>query len=124
MESYPWAQWTPIVCILMIYMTSAVGCYNVMFNFTGILLPSYARTFGSGLVGALDNVALVMVAKVFPSMLATFDLHGSFAIFAGCVAVSTLILWFTLPETYGLTLEDIEQFYRAEKDNDRKEEVD
>ena len=114
-QAYPAMGWTPIICILLIYSTSTLGCYNVMFNFTGLLLPSYARTFGSGLVGVLDNIALVLVAKIFPSMLSAFGLHGVFAFFSGCVAVSTIILWFILPETYGLTLEDIEQFYRAEK---------
>ena len=55
---YPVAAWIPIICILLMFSTSAVGCYNILWNFTGMLLPSYARTFGAGMVGILDHFSI------------------------------------------------------------------
>ena len=110
---YPMAKWTPIICVMLIYATAGAGCFNIMYSFTGVLLPSYARTFGSGIVGVIDNIALVGASKSFPLLLNSIGLHGTFLVNLICVATSILILWFALPETYGLTLEDIEQFYRT-----------
>ena len=119
-ENFPTAGWTPIICIMLLYATAGVGCFNVIFSFTGVLFPSYARTFGSGLIGVLDNIALVGTSSLFPYMLEAFGLHGSLMVNIICVASSGIILWFTLPETYGVTLEDIEQFYRSEKNSKEK----
>ena len=61
---YPVAPWVPIICILLIFSTSPVGCYNILWNFTGMLLPSYARTFGAGMVGILDHFSIALYREL------------------------------------------------------------
>ena len=112
---YPVAAWIPIVCILLMFSTSAVGCYNILWNFfgTGMLLPSYARTFGAGMVGILDHFSIALLSILLPTMIERIGWHGIFFTFFICCAISVEVLWFALPENNGKTLEEIEQTYRT-----------
>ena len=110
---YPGAAWTPIICILLMFSTSAFGCYNFIWNFTGMLLPSHARTFGAGMVGVLDHFSIALLSILLPIMMERIGWHGIFCTCFTCCAVSVGILWITLPETNDKTLEEIELEYRT-----------
>ena len=110
---YPGAAWTPVICILLMFSTSAVGCNNIVWSLTGMLLPSYARTFGAGMVGILDYFSIVLLSILLPTMIERIGWHGIFFTCFICCAVSVEVLWFALPETTGKTLEEIEQAYRT-----------
>ena len=109
----PALGWIPVACLVALYSTSAVGCTATPFYCQGELLPSYARAFGSGLIGLIDNLSLAFLAKLTPTMFKYLDIHLTFAIFLLCFIIGATITWFTLPETHGLTLEEIEAHYRG-----------
>ncbi|RLN91654.1 hypothetical protein BBJ28_00006477 [Nothophytophthora sp. Chile5] len=60
-------------------------------------------TLGNWLMG----VAQTWVVKLYPSL----NIDGVFFVFAVCVAIAFVFVWFLCPETTGLMLEDIEALF-------------
>ena len=108
----PWANWLPLVGIGFIYSGYALGFASVTFMLQGELLPARSRAFGSGLLGFLDNIVLFVVTKTLPALIAALGLQGAFAISAAFCVSLLASMWFVMPETSSLSLEDIEVFYK------------
>ena len=77
------------------------------------ILPLRARSFGSGLIGFLDNLSCMLSAKMVPTFENLMGLHGMFYIYS-CVSIFVgITCFFIIPETKGLTLEEIESMYTS-----------
>ena len=80
----------------------------------GELLPVKARSLGIGCLGFIVSLISFGLVKSIPNMFATIGIHGTFLMCA-CFAIFTMIFsFFFMPETFGLTLEEIEDLYRQE----------
>ena len=75
------------------------------------LLPSHARSLGSSLIGIVDNLVLFFGTKIVPTMFAFFGIHGSFVIYSFVVIFVGVFSYFFMPETEGMSLEEIEDMY-------------
>ena len=81
----------------------------------GELLPAASRSFGSGLLGILDNLSLFISAKMVPTWQELFGVHGAFFMYASICSLVTLISYFFMPDTSGMSLEEIEEMYKSKK---------
>ena len=112
-QMFSFAQWIPIISILLIYSFSTVGYVSMVFMLTPELFPSYARAIGCGLVGVFDNLSLSLSVKMIPTFLDSIGVGGMFLMYTLFTLVALVFSYFLLPETYGLSLEDIEKMWRG-----------
>eukprot|EP00095_Tigriopus_kingsejongensis_P002049 maker-scaffold254_size236139-snap-gene-0.10 protein:Tk02049 transcript:maker-scaffold254_size236139-snap-gene-0.10-mRNA-1 annotation:"solute carrier family facilitated glucose transporter member 8" len=115
LDHLPWTNWLPMVFISMLYTGFSCGYATVIYNYQGELLPPDARSFGCSLVGFIDNCVLFVIAKSIPTLTATIGIYGTFGSFSVITAVSVCGWYWILPETYGLTLEEINAIYKSNK---------
>ena len=117
-EKFPFTQWIPIIAIMLIYSFSTIGYVSMVFILTPELLPSHARAIGCGLVGFFDNLSLSLSVKMIPTFIDNIDVSGTFALYSINTVVALIFSYFFLPETYGLSLEDIERIFRGSQKSD------
>ena len=111
-QQYPFAQWFPMLAIFLMYTGFSGGMGPVTFALFGEILPSNLRSMGTGLLSAIGFIDLFCVSKFTPNIESSMGFHGMFWLFSGfgfCVAI---FAYLCVPETSGLTLEDIEEHYR------------
>ena len=75
-------------------------------------MPTHAKSFGSGVIGILSSLTLFTSVKTVPTLVENLELHGMFLMNCIINVVTIVICYFVLPETSGLTLEEIEDNYR------------
>ena len=78
----------------------------------GELLPSDMRSLGCGMLGVLDNISLFFGVKTVPILISSLGIHGAFLLYSSCCLTNLIICFFIMPETKGLSLEEIEDFYK------------
>ena len=78
----------------------------------GELLPSDVRSLGCGMLGVLDNISLFTAVKTVPSLISCLGIHGAFLLYSSCCLTNLVICFFIMPETKGLSLEEIEDLYK------------
>ena len=110
-ETYLFTKWLPIIPILLIN-TGAGIVVPVTVTLLGELLPSNVRSFGSGILIAISYISLFVAVKATPFIQQIIGLDGVYFIFFGCNIFVLVVVYINLPETFGLTLEDIEEHYR------------
>jgi SP family facilitated glucose transporter-like MFS transporter 8 len=95
--------------------------------------PSNVRGFACAYIYAMNDLLLGGFLKLYPWMLTALQIHGLFLLFGISCAVCTIFLYFFLPETQGLTLQQIEDYFlqpnimwitRNRYQNERKETED
>ena len=98
----------------MLLINTGSGLFTpVTFTLVGELLPSNLRSFGSGILGGISYISLFIAVKVPPSIQQTIGLDGLYWIFCAGNIVILVVVYFCLPETFGVPLEDIEDHYRS-----------
>lgn len=80
----------------------------------GELLPSRVRGIAGGVTFMLFNFLLFGTAKVFPLAKAQMGVHGVFWSFGAISLLASVFLFLTLPETKGVTLSRIEDYFAEE----------
>ena len=84
----------------------------IYFHYPGELLPSDMRSLGCGLLGVLDNISLFIAVKTVPTLISYLGIHGAFLSYSICCLTNLMICCLVMPETKGLSLEEIEDFYK------------
>jgi hypothetical protein len=95
--------------------------------------PSHIRGYACGYIYAMNDFLLGGFLKMYPWMSSNLQIHGLFLFFGISCAVCTIFVYFFLPETQGLTLQQIEDYFlqpnimwttRHRYRNERKENED
>ena len=110
--NYPLLKWTPMVSIFLMYLGFSGGVGNVIQTLNGELLPSNLRSFGIGLVTVFSMGSLFIVLKYTPLAEQNIGLHGMYWTFSVTGYGLIAFTFFFIPETFGRSLEAIEDHYR------------
>jgi SP family facilitated glucose transporter-like MFS transporter 8 len=95
--------------------------------------PSHIRGFACGYIYTMNDFLLGGFLKMYPWMSSTLQIHGLFLFFGISCTICTIFVYFFLPETQGLTLQQIEDYFqqpnimwttRHRYQNERKENAD
>lgn len=111
-QEYPVITWLPMVGIVLFYTGVSGGLIPVAFVLLAELLPSNARGLGTTLVCTCSNISFFLSTKFVPHLKEALGLHGLFYMFTGVSCLSVIFSYFAIPETYGKSLESIEDHYR------------
>jgi len=113
-------KWIPLICIFIQYLGYGLGWGAITYMLQGEVLPSDMRSFGGGLIGIMGNFYLFLAVKTVPTLMASVGVGGTFSIYCGLSLMVLFLCFFIMPETKGMSLEDIEDYYSA--DNSRHEQ--
>jgi len=108
-------RWVPLLAIILQYTGFGLGFGAIVYMMQGELLPSDMRSFGCGLLGCLDNICLFMSVKLVPVLISGLGVGGMYFFYCCFVLFVATVCFFTMPETKGLSLEDIEDYYTSMK---------
>ena len=111
-DEFPILKWMPLASIFVIYTAYSFGIAPVPYMLKGEILPAQYRILGSGMVGLLANICCFTSAKMAPSLAHLLGRYGAFYWYASFSLTSGIVAFFYMPETLGLSLEDIEKIYK------------
>ena len=80
-------------------------------------MPTKARSLGIGILGLLSSLVSFGIVKSVPTMFYALGVHGTFLMCALFTIGLLIFSFFYMPETSGLTLEEIEDMYRVQNCN-------
>ena len=80
----------------------------MIFSVPGELLPAEIRSFGTAFIFFLYNGVLFLQIKTLPLQISTIGISATFVVLSMSMATCLLIVYLFMPETHGLTLEEIE----------------
>ena len=105
-------QWVTYFSLALTMTGYACGYVMVTFMLLGELLPSNVRGIGTGAVMFSNNIAWFLIGLLFPMLKSTFGMDGTFFLFSAVSLFVLLFAYFFIPETFNVTLENIENYYR------------
>jgi SP family facilitated glucose transporter-like MFS transporter 8 len=119
------------IILIIIYASSmSFGFFILPPVMIGETQPSHIRGFACGYIYTMNDLLLGGVVKMYPWMSSTLQIHGLFLFFGISCAICTIFVYLFLPETQGLTLQQIEDYFqqpnimwitRNKHQNERKE---
>jgi sugar porter (SP) family MFS transporter len=103
------AQGAIVVIFVCAFIAAhAVGQGAVIWVFISEIFPNAVRDYGMSLGSGTHWVMAATITLLTPTILATFTGGQIFAFFAGMMVLQLLFVWLVMPETKGLTLEEME----------------
>ncbi|GAA5985666.1 hypothetical protein JCM10908_007062 [Rhodotorula pacifica] len=83
----------------------------VPFTYSAEAFPLYVRDVGMSYATAVTWLFNFVVALTFPRLLTAFKPQGAFGWYAGWNAIGTVLVLLFVPETKGLSLEELDQVF-------------
>ncbi|KAJ9592465.1 hypothetical protein L9F63_015881 [Diploptera punctata] len=99
----------PAVCLVLFIFTSTVGFLTLPWAMIGEVFPSRVRGLAGGSTTCLAYLFSFAIVKTYPQMKHAMQSHGVFGFYGAMSLLGTLFVYFFLPETYGKTLEEVEE---------------
>ena len=99
---------------LVVYIAAfSIGLGPIPWLLMAEILPSRARGVASSLATVLNWTCSFAVTESFASVLAALTPAGTFFLFAAICVAGAAYVYARLPETKGVTLDEIEAFFAA-----------
>lgn len=77
------------------------------------VLSTRSRASAQGIGAAWNYLVTFIGSKTYVNLETSFQLWGTFAVYAAFGFLGTIYLYFFMPETEGIPLHDIESFYNG-----------
>lgn len=97
------------IYVYMMFYSPGEG--PVPFTYSAEAFPLYIRDFGMSFATAVCWFFNFVLAITFPLMLNAFKPQGAFGWYAGWCIIGWVLVFFTLPETKALTLEELDYVF-------------
>ncbi len=96
--------------LLFVFIAAhAIGQGAVIWVFISEIFPNAVRSYGNSLGSATHWVFAALIANIFPWFAGRFGGGPIFAFFAVMMVFQLLFVWKMMPETKGVSLEDLEK---------------
>lgn len=108
----------PVICLvsLLLYVGSfAISLGPIFWLLISEIYPTKIRGLAMGLATMIQWGANLAVTQSFPNMIATLKPFGTFWLFGGLCVAAWIFAFYLMPETKGVTLEEIEDHCRDGK---------
>ncbi|XP_017088655.2 facilitated trehalose transporter Tret1 isoform X6 [Drosophila bipectinata] len=115
-QEHNYLVWLPLILLLLSAFFSHLGIRMIPWILIGEVFPAEIRNSASGFAGGVGYIFGFLANKLFLVMLSALTLPGTFAFYASVAFVGTIVLYFTLPETEGRTLGEIEAHFSKKSD--------
>ena len=109
-SSSPLLDIIPVISVTVYMFCFGAGAAPLQWVFLGELLPREYKVL-AGVIMFLANLAIFIVTKSFPALLAGLYPHGTYWLFAGIGLTSNIFYFFFMPETKGMTAAEIKQIF-------------
>jgi SP family facilitated glucose transporter-like MFS transporter 8 len=99
--------------LILIYAGGmSFGFFGLPSVMIGETQPAHVRGFACGYIYTINDLLLGGVVKMYPWMSSSLQIHGLFFFFGISCVLCTIYVYMFLPETQGLTLQQIEDYFR------------
>lgn len=103
-------EFTGVPIMLFVYIAFfAMSQGAVIWVFIGEVFPNNIRAYGQSLGSFTHWILAAIVANTFPMAVSAFSAGGIFMFFSVMMVLQLIFAWKIMPETKGLTLENIEE---------------
>lgn len=107
----PGASWVPLAAVLIYVAAYGTGIGPIPWVYVGELVPSPVRSLGASLISACDAVVVFSINLAFLRIIDSFGLGATFMAFAGLHFLIAMIAWLWIPESRGVTLQELEDAF-------------
>lgn len=97
-----------VIFVCAFIASHAVGQGAVIWVFISEIFPNAVRDYGMSLGSGTHWIMAATITLLTPTVLSTFTGSQIFAFFAFMMVLQLLFVWLIMPETKGLTLEEME----------------
>ncbi|KEG11143.1 sugar transporter [Trypanosoma grayi] len=109
--SYSVGGWV-FLSLLGLYLAFfAPGLGTMPWVVIGEIFPNHLRTSAASVATMCNWASNAVVSQVFPLLMGSVGVGGTFSVVCGCIALSAIFIQFFVVETRGLTLEKIEELF-------------
>ncbi|RNF16209.1 putative sugar transporter [Trypanosoma conorhini] len=100
-----------LLCVYLVFFAPGLGAmpWVVM----GEIFPTHLRITAASMATMCNWGSNALVSQVFPIMMGSIGVGGTFSVICGCIAFAAVFIQFFVVETKGLTLEEIEDLFEA-----------
>lgn len=108
-----WSNWLAIYSMAFYLISFAISLGPITWLLIAEIFPSSVRTLGAGIATAMNWGSNFIVTSTFLTMIDWIDASGTFCLYAIISALSLLFVFFFIPETKGVPLEQVQsRFFR------------
>ncbi|CAH0596283.1 unnamed protein product [Chrysodeixis includens] len=100
-----------VVPLVLFYLLTIFNGFNVSWVILGEVFPFRSRASAQGASAAWNYVVMFLGSKTLIDLELNFRLSGAFATYAAFSFIGTIYLYFFLPETEGISLQEVESYY-------------
>jgi sugar porter (SP) family MFS transporter len=106
---FDWSGWLVPILLFAFIAAHAIGQGAVIWVFISEIFPNSVRAYGNSLGSSTHWVFAAMIAGLFPYFNGLLGGGVIFAFFAVMMVFQLLFVWRMMPETKGVSLEELEQ---------------
>lgn len=104
-----------LVFFLLYVFSTAISISAVVFVLLSEMYPNNVRGLAMSIAGLALWIGTYLIGQLTPWMLSSLSPAGTFLLFAVMCVPYVLIMWRCVPETAGMSLEDIERYWTTKK---------
>lgn len=104
-------SWLTIIALCLYLSSFGVGIASLPWTINAEIFPTHVRSSGTSYSTAVNWICNLGVSLSFLSLTNAITRAGTFWLYAGITLLSTVYVYFALPETKGKSLEDIENIF-------------
>ncbi|XP_014243234.1 facilitated trehalose transporter Tret1-like [Cimex lectularius] len=111
LAAVPPGGWVPVALYTALQFCTSYGATGLVWTLVSEVFPLRGRGTASGLAGASSYIVMFAATKSFQSLKDLMGPQGVFYFFGSCSFIGFLFIYFLMPETEGISLEQIEKNY-------------